>query len=69
MKQVPDATAVASAITLLGQCLDEDRQRSRAGLDAYLEWRRNQGRQELVELILTNASVADSLRTLMEQHR
>jgi hypothetical protein len=69
MKQLPNASAVASAISLLGQYLGEERQRSRAGLDPYVDWLRENGHQELGELILSNTSVADSLCALTEQHR
>jgi hypothetical protein len=69
MKQLPNSAAAASAITLLGQYLDEERQRSRAGLEAFLDWLRSQGRHELPEFIVKNASVADSLCGLMEHHR
>jgi hypothetical protein len=54
--------------SLLSSYLREDGARSKAGLDKYVEWLRTHGNDGLADQICSNASVADSLIFLMEQH-
>jgi hypothetical protein len=68
MAQSPDASSIELLFSLLGGYLREDGARSKAGLDQYVDWLRTHGHDDLADLVCSNASVADSLKFLMEQH-
>jgi hypothetical protein len=68
MAQLPDASSIEMLFSLLSGYLREDGARSKAGLDQYVEWLRTHGNDKLADLVRSNASVADSLNFLMEQH-
>jgi hypothetical protein len=68
MAQLPDASSVEMLFALLSGYLREDGARSKAGLDQYVEWLRTHGHAGLADQVCSNASVADSLNFLMEQH-
>jgi len=62
-------TIFASAIGLLGVFKAEVRDREGRDFDAYIDWLRRQEHDQLVDLIVGNAELSRSLRTLVEdQH-
>jgi hypothetical protein len=68
MAPLPLVNAIEMLFALLSDYLREDGKRCTAGLDPYVEWLRSHGRDELADVACNNATVADSLLFLMEQH-
>jgi hypothetical protein len=67
--QISTARKVAAAISLLDQYFAEDLKRAKAGLGFYVEWLKTHRRQDLADLIRSNAYVTDTLRDVIEQYR